>query len=301
MVWYCEKCKKIHTDEEMCPHIMTQLQKNPQLLINAANYTTIAGQYELVTSNDLDNVAQQVNKLAGTNLSYEGTHQFARDIQVFKRLNEEAFVNCKAFSSPEVAQKYLKEATKGKIDCLIKKLTGSGQEVDWIRYKESQLSSLFEKSELLNKNAAGIDGITVNRFTGKTISRTTVKASKNVITKNSTAITDVKEAIEKGTANKNDILFATEGAKDAAQKAGLSNAVIEKNTSANVQVSNERLLKKISAGDATTQITPKQLGSKMYDGSVDGLIETYAYEKKLLYLTICNELFMLRNKVYLCF
>ena len=123
---------------------------------------------------------------------------------------------------------------------------------------------------LLNKNAAGIDGVTVNRFTGKTISRTTVKASKNVITKNSTAITDVQEAIEKGTANKNDILFATEGAKDAAQKAGLSNAVIEKNTSANVQVSNERLLKKISAGDATTQITPKQLGSKMYDGAIIG-------------------------------
>ena len=30
MNWYCEKCKKIHTDEELCPHIKIQLKEHPE-------------------------------------------------------------------------------------------------------------------------------------------------------------------------------------------------------------------------------------------------------------------------------
>ena len=67
MRWYCAKCRLFHEDDEMCPKLKTQLKNNPQLLIEAANFTVVAGQYHLVTSQTLDKVAQGINKLAGTN------------------------------------------------------------------------------------------------------------------------------------------------------------------------------------------------------------------------------------------
>ena len=51
----------------------------------------------------LDTVVQGVNRLVGSNLTYEGTHQIARDIQVFNRLNTEAYCKAGVFSSPETA------------------------------------------------------------------------------------------------------------------------------------------------------------------------------------------------------
>ena len=276
MNWYCEKCKKVHQNDDMCPHIQRQLKSHPELLSDAAKFTTIAGEYALITSNSLNVVAKGVNKIAGTNLSYEGTHQFARDIQVFKRLSEEPFKRSGAFSSPENAKNYFEaiqsasEQAPGALRSFESKLTGYAQEVDWLRYKQSQLSSVFEKSELLSNNAAGIDGVTVNRFTGKTISRTTVKASQNAMTKNSTAINDVKEAIAKGTASDQDIIFGTKGTEAAARKAGLKNPVIEKNTAEQVRASNQRLEDKIMSGQATTSITFEQATQKMAQGAVIG-------------------------------
>lgn len=276
MNWYCEKCKKMHHDNEMCPRIQQQLKLHPELLSGAAKFTTIAGEYALITSNSLNTVAQGVNKIVGTNLSYEGTHQFARDIQVFKRLSEEPFKRAGTFATPENAKNYFEtiqaasEQSPGALRSFESKLTGYAQEVDWLRYKQSQLSSVFEKSELLSNNAAGIDGVTINRFTGKTISRTTVKASQNVMTKNSTAINDVKEAITKGTATEQDIIFSTKGTEAAARKAGLKNPVIEKNTFEQVRASNQRLENKIVSGQATTSITLEQATQKMAQGAVIG-------------------------------
>lgn len=276
MKWYCEKCKKIHSDDELCPHIQKQLKDNPDLLGETANFVTIAGEYSLISSNALDTVAKSVNKIAGTNLGYEGTHQVARDIQVFKRLSEEPFVRSGHFATPEKAKAYweaVKEVSKTNSRAMTSfesKLTGYAQEADWLRYKQSQLSSIYEKSSLLSNNTAGIDGTTVNRFTGKTISRTTVKASKNLMTKNSTAITDVKEAIAKGTATEKDIIFSTKGTGAAASEAGLKNPVIEKNTVEQVNASNKRLEEKISAGKATTTVTMEQVGQKMVQGAVIG-------------------------------
>ncbi len=82
MNWYCEKCKKVHTDDEMCPRIKNQLKEHPEWLSGAADFVAVAGEDALITSQALDGVAKGVNKLAGTNLSYEGTQQFARDIKV---------------------------------------------------------------------------------------------------------------------------------------------------------------------------------------------------------------------------
>lgn len=276
MTWYCENCKQLHSDDVMCPRIQKQLRNHPELLTEAANFTTIAGQYSLISSNALNTVAQGINKVVGTNLAYEGTHQFARDIQVFKRLSEEPFKRAGIFASPERAKLYfenIKELAQTNTRVMTSfesKLTGYAQEVDWLRYKQAQLSSIYQKSELLSNNAAGIDGTTINRFTGKTLSRTTIKASKNTMTQNSTAITDVKNAISKGSATEKDIIFSTEGTKNAAEKAGLKNPVIEKNTAEQVRASNARLEEKIMQGNATTSVPMDQLGSKMIQGAVVG-------------------------------
>lgn len=276
MKWYCEKCKKMHDDEEMCPRIKSQLEKHPEWLVEAANFTTVAGEEVLITSQLLDKAAQGINKLAGTNLSYEGTQQFARDIQVFKRLNEEPFSRSGVFSTPESAKAYFENVLKVSetnpraLSSFEGKLTGYGQEVDWVRMKQGEISRLFEKSTLLENNAPGVDGITVNRFTGKEISRTTIKASKNPMTSNSTGINDVKEAIEKGTATEKNIIFAPEGTEEAARKAGLKNPVIEKNSTEQINNSNKRLEQKILDGQATTAPTIEQVGSKMAQGAIVG-------------------------------
>ena len=160
MKWYCEKCRKLHSDDEMCPHIRQQLQKNSDLLVQAANFTTVAGEYELITTNALDAVVSQINKVLGTNLSYEGTTQAARDIRVFKRLNEEAFVKSGVFSSPERARSYLNNATPKQISSMVGKINGSGQEVDWLWYEKSKLSALINRSELLTQNVR--DNLDIN-------------------------------------------------------------------------------------------------------------------------------------------
>ena len=291
MPWYCEKCKKLHTDEEMRPHIRHQLQSNPSLLVDAANFTTIAGQYGLVTSNALDSAAQQVNRLIGTNLSYEGTSQVARDIQVFKRLNEEAFVKCRTFSSPEAAQTYLNNATKGQMKNIIGKVNGSGQEVAWLREQQGKLSSLWQKSELLNKNAVGVDGIVYNRFTGKELTRVTIKATQSQSGLN-TNVQQVVKAVKLDRLNPNEVVFGVEGTEKAllakldkeilfAERQGdfrlverLKEAkklkVVEYSSPEEVKCTNARMLQKIKDGQATTYITPEQLGQKMCEGAVIG-------------------------------
>ncbi len=276
MRWYCEKCKIFHEDDEMCPRIKKQLKEHPEWLDEAAKFTTVAGEEALVTSQALDQVARGINHLAGTKLSYEGTQQFARDIQVFKRLSEEPFSRSGAFASPEAAKSYFEnvmEVAKNNPRAMTSfesKLTGYSQEVDWLRGKQGQISSLWEKSDLLSNNAAGVDGVTVNRFTGEQISRTTVKASSNPMTKNSTGINDVKEAIEKGTATKDDIIFGPEGTRAAARDAGLTNPVKEKNSVEQIRNSNERLKDKIMKGQATAAPTLEQVGQKAAQGAIVG-------------------------------
>lgn len=276
MNWYCTKCKKTHRDNELCPLIKKQLKEHPNWLKDSADFTIVAGEYALVTSQTLDQVAQQINRLSGTKLTYEGTHQFARDIQVFKRLNEEPFSRSGVFSTPENAKTYFENVLKISKDkpralsSFESKLTGYSQETDWLRMTHGKLSSLLEKSSLLNNNAPGVDGITINRFTGKEISRTTIKASKNTFTPNSTGIKDVQKAIEKGYATENDIIFGPVGIKKAAEEAGLKNPVIEKNTVEQIRASNQRLERKIMNEQATNAVTSSQLTSKMLQGSIVG-------------------------------
>ena len=68
MDWYCEKCKSFHRDEEICPQIRIQLKNHPEWLSDAANFTIVAGEECLVTTQALDKVAQEINAMIGSNL-----------------------------------------------------------------------------------------------------------------------------------------------------------------------------------------------------------------------------------------
>ena len=140
MVYFCTKCQKTHNENELCPLIKSEIKNNPQLLSEAANFANVAGQYHLVTSQSLDIVAQKVNSVVGSNLRFEGAHQFAWDIQVFKRLNEEVFPRCGIFKSPEAAKTYLDNAQKNHLVTLKAKIVCAGQEADWLRAKGGRIS-----------------------------------------------------------------------------------------------------------------------------------------------------------------
>jgi hypothetical protein len=282
MVVFCKYCKKTHDENMLCDNIKKELLQNPSLLSEAADFVSIAGQYRLVTSQDLSKIVQ----------GFEGTHQTARDIQVFKRLNEEAFNRAGYFNTPESAKQYLKNATESQLKGLRNKLSGSGQEVDWLRQQQAKIRSILEKNNLLTKNAPGVDGVTVNRITGETISRTTIKAaqSKGGINTN---VQDVIEALKKGRLSPNDTVVGVEGIKEAlltkldkeiayAQKMGNSEhlailqeakkhlKINELGTPEKVKEYVKRLEEKIRAGQATTVITAEEITRHVAQGAVIG-------------------------------
>lgn len=266
MKWYCEKCATIHDDNELCPKIILQLKNNKDLLGEAASFITVAGEHNLITSNNMNKILKPISNLSNSDLTYEGTYQLTRDIQVFKRLNEETFVKCKVFSTPESAKKYLENTN---LRALTSKITGVSQEVDWLRMMKGRLSNIYNESNLFNGNAAGVDGQTINRITGNSI-RVTVKASINPMTKNSTGVQDIQEALLKDTLKENEIVIGPKGIKNALRKAGVDNPVEEINSIKDIRNSNERLLKKIKNGEATTSITGKQLLKKVGQGAIIG-------------------------------
>src|SRR5699024_6917473 len=90
---------------------------------------------------------------------------------------------------------------------------GTGQEVDWLRWKEGKFQSLLEKSTLLGEetpNAPGIDGVTINRFTGDKLSGVTIKANESTANIG-TNVDKVLEALKKGTLEPSDTLVGVEG------------------------------------------------------------------------------------------
>jgi len=297
MVYYCEKCKKIHNENELCIYFGRQLKNSPTLLTEAVNFTNVAGQYHLVTSQNLDNVAQKINSMIGSNFSFEGTHQFSRDIQVFNRLNVETYKNAGVFRSPEIAKSYLENATKGQLTGLKSKIVGAGQEVDWLRMKQSEIQTIINKNALLTGNAPGVDGEIINRFTGEKITRVSIKgASTQGGIK--TGTDGIREALKKGTLKLNDSVFATEGTKeqllkDITREINHANSIgdketvniltkareniqsgklkiVEHGTPESITDARDRLLEKVKDGKANTNITMNDAIGKSVQGAVIG-------------------------------
>lgn len=292
MSYYCEQCLKLHNDTELCQYHIEQLKKDPSIITHASTFVNVSGQYNLVTSQGLDILAEQINRISGTNISLEGSKQLARDIQVFKRLNEEAYVRLGIFNSPDLAKNYLKKSTISRLKNINKKLAGSAQEVDWLLSQKSKLNSLINKNVILNKNAVGVDGETINRFTDKVISRTTVKAAQTNGGLN-TNVQGIVKAIKNGSLSPDDIVFGIEGTKKSlidkiskeiafAKSIGDNDAVIklsaaqgkisikEFSNTSDVSDSVNRLKNKISVGQAVTTVTIEQVAGQMVQGAVIG-------------------------------
>jgi hypothetical protein len=285
-------CKATHDSRELCPFIKVQLKKNPELLSEATNFANVAGQYHLVTSQSLDSVAQKVNEIIGSNLRIEGTQQFVRDIQVFNRLNTEAYKNIGVFRSPEAAKVYLENATKGQLNGLKAKIVGSAQEVDWLREKQGELRSIVERSSLFNNNAPGVDGEIINRFTDEKITRVTIK-SASTIRGIKTGSDGIIKALEKGTLKPDDTAYVTKGMKsrllndleqriqnaklegndvlaDTLTKAKENLKIIENESIEKVADGKDRILNKIKDGNANTSITASDALNKAAKGAIIG-------------------------------
>lgn len=72
MIQHSEKFRDFHEEYFLCPKYKEQLKQHPEWLGEAANFATVAAQYQLITSQSLDSVAQAVNKIAGIIMAYEG-------------------------------------------------------------------------------------------------------------------------------------------------------------------------------------------------------------------------------------
>lgn len=218
MVRYCEKCRDFHEANDMCPKYKEQLRQHPEWLAEAAEFTNVAAQHQLVSTQALDGVCRAVNKISGSNLSFEGTKQAARDIQVFAKLNSDSFRNSGQFANAQAAKETLEKGTEGFQRYLKGRLNGTGQEVDWLRSQQGKFSSILKKSTLPDGNTVGYDGETINRFTGKVIEKTSIKAAEGSSGLYTNA-KDVVEALEKGTLSPKDAVTGIKGTKDAVVKA----------------------------------------------------------------------------------
>lgn len=292
MVRYCERCREIHEENDICPHYKQQLKEHPEWLSEAAIFASVAAQYQLITTQALDTVARAVNQVAGTHFSYEGTYQAARDVRVFAKLNSDAFRNSGQFANAETAQKTMENASDGFKRYLHARLNGTGQEIDWLSWQQGKLDNLLYKYQLPDGNTVGYDGIKINRFTGKTVERITIKAAEGKAGLHTNAV-DVVDALEKNTLQVGDTVVGVDGIRDeiykvldqriaAAQEQGnldLAKKLLEAKNKLKIREmgdantvseSTKRLTEKIENGKAATEITRKLLVEKVIQGAVVG-------------------------------
>ena len=292
MTRYCEKCRDFHEENDLCPKYKEQLKQHPEWLAEAADFSIVAAEQQLITTQALDGVCKAVNKLANTNLIYEGTNQAARDIQVFAKLNSDSVRLSGQFANSQAAKETLEKGSDGFQRYLRGRLNGTGEEIDWLRSQQGKISSLLKKSTLPDGNTVGYDGETINRLTGKVIQRTSVKAAEGSSGLYTNA-KDIVEALEKGTLDSKNAVTGVKGTKDAVMKAidkrieqAASNGdkdlvaklkaakdglkINELGTTDKVRESTKRLTDKIAKGQANTSINPELVAQKAAQGAVIG-------------------------------
>jgi hypothetical protein len=282
MVVFCQYCKKTHDENMLCDYIQKEIRQNPSIISDAANFVGIAWEYRFITSQDLSMIIQ----------NFEGTQQTAFDIQVLRRLNEEAYKRAGYFKNSKTAKEYYNNATESQRKGLRMKLSGSGQEVNNKLLHQGKIRSIFEKYNLLTGNEPGIDAVIVNPKTGEVVKRITIKAAQSKSGIN-TNVQDIIESLKKGFLRPDDAVVGVKGTKDAliaklekeiafAKKIGDSKnlkilqeakkhlEIIEQGTPEAVKEYVKRLEKKIAAGQATTVITSEQIFHNVVQGSIIG-------------------------------
>lgn len=312
MIHYCEKCRDFHEENDICPKYKEQLKKHPEWLGEAANFANVAAQYQLVTSQALDGVASTINKIAGTNLSYEGTRQAAHDIMTFRQLDVDPFSKMGAFRTPDAAKAYVDAVGKSK--SLMAKLGGTSHEVDVLMRRKGEISALWSKTELLGENthnAPGIDGVTkVFKIFGGKETGFSVKSTQYNITPGHSTMSSVFHSIERGDFKPGQVLEGTEGYRKAffdrleteiakATQAGdlakveqlnqfKNTKVIETGTSKSVRADADRLYQKASDGKASTSITGSEVGAKMAQGAIIGAAVSLTISSVINYVKYKN-------------
>ncbi|MDW3865707.1 hypothetical protein QI362_10585 [Staphylococcus saprophyticus] len=311
-VKYCERCKNLHGKEELCSDLKNQLQNDPNLISEAMNFTNLAAQHQLISTQALDGVAMSINKIANTGLTFEGSKQCARDIQVFQQLNVDAFKNSGVFNEPKLAQRYVQSGGTSIENNLKRKLTGTAQEVDWLRNRKGSLTRIFEKAKLVGEetaNAPGIDGMVKNRITGK---ESGVSVKNSISNKGlGTNVRDVLKAIDKGTINPDDRIVGTKGTKNSVEKMLNKNIdkvvkegnqeLLEKLKIAKDEMkvqeignfeeaknSTERLTNKVKSGEAYSRINSKMVAKQMRNGGVIGAAVSFSTASISNYLKYNN-------------
>lgn len=309
---YCERCKEVHETTELCNDLKKQLQNDSSLINEAMNFTNLAAQHQLISTQVLDEVAMSINKIANTGLTFEGSKQCARDIQVFQQLNVDAFKNSGVFNEPKLAQRYVQSGGTSIENNLKRKLTGTAQEVDWLRNRKGSLTRIFEKAKLVGEetaNAPGIDGMVKNRITG---TESGVSVKNSISNKGlGTNVRDVLKAIDKGTINPDDRIVGTEGTKNSVEKMlnkNIDKAVKEgnqelleklKNSKDKMKVqeignfeeaknSTERLTNKVKSGEAYSRINSKMVAKQMKKGGIIGAAVSFSTSSLFNYLKYKN-------------
>lgn len=284
MVCYCQYCGELHAEDALCEPYKSDLQAHPEKLVGVTEFAVTAAENVLTRSQTLDRAAQIVNRHFGTSFSFEGASQLARDVQVFQKLNEDAFAKCGAFANAQSAKVWLDAHPLG--ICLKKRLIGAAQEVDWQRMESGR--HLLTKPMLLNGNYPGIDGVMIDRLTCEVSERVTVKAAATA-GGISTNVRGVIESLQKGRLSPEDTLFGTEGTKKellkqlqklidnpdySGDKTLLETAkkmkVIESGTNEDVVGSMRRLYDKVENMEANPYVTIEQAGKMMGKGAVIG-------------------------------
>ncbi|WP_239700889.1 hypothetical protein [Mammaliicoccus sp. D-M17] len=309
---YCERCKEVHETIELCNDFKKQLQNDPSLINEAMNFTNLAAQHQLISTQVLDEVAMSINKIANTGLTFEGSKQCARDIQVFQQLNVDAFKNSGVFNEPKLAQRYVQSGGTSIENNLKRKLTGTAQEVDWLRNRKGSLTRIFEKAKLVGEetaNAPGIDGMVKNRITG---TESGVSVKNSISNKGlGTNVRDVLKAIDKGTINPDDIIVGTDGTKNSVEKMlnkNIDKAVKEGNQELleklkiakdkmkvqeignfeEAKNSTERLTNKVKSGEAYSRINSKMVAKQMKKGGIIGAAVSFSTSSLFNYLKYKN-------------
>lgn len=309
---YCERCKEVHETTELCNDFKKQLQNDPSLINEAMNFTNLAAQHQLISTQVLDEVAMSINKIANTSLTFEGSKQCARDIQVFQQLNVDAFKNSGVFNEPKLAQRYVQSGGTSIENNLKRKLTGTAQEVDWLRNRKGSLTRIFEKAKLVGEetaNAPGIDGMVKNRITG---TESGVSVKNSISNKGlGTNVRDVLKAIDKGTINPDDIIVGTDGTKNSVEKMlnkNIDKAVKEGNQELleklkiakdkmkvqeignfeEAKNSTERLTNKVKSGEAYSRINSKMVAKQMKKGGIIGAAVSFSTSSLFNYLKYKN-------------
>src|SRR5699024_11475315 len=123
------------------------------------------------------------------------------------------------FIETRVKQRYVESGRTSIENNLKRKLTGTTQEVDWLRNRKGSLTRIFEKAKLVGEetaNAPGIDGMVKNRITG---TESGVSVKNSISNKGlGTNVRDVLIAIDKGTINPDDRIVGTKGTKNSVEK-----------------------------------------------------------------------------------